>query len=168
MLVALRAGAPLSPAERDIHDAGQVSILRELHDRLDAAVAAAYGWPVDLNDSEVLTRLVTLNAERRAEEEAGLVRWLRREYQAPEETGRRATQSSLVIEETTVVEALPWPKRIPDQYVTLRAALAGHPATPTELTRRFVRAPRTRMKEMLEALVAMGQARQVGDGRYVS
>jgi hypothetical protein len=42
-LEALRANRKLSDAERDIHDAGQVSILREYHDKLDEAVAAAYG-----------------------------------------------------------------------------------------------------------------------------
>ena len=40
-----RAGATLAPAERDVHDAGQVSILHHLHTSLDEAVAAAYGWP---------------------------------------------------------------------------------------------------------------------------
>lgn len=43
VLEKLRAAQALSPAERDIHDAGHVSILRHLHDQLDAAVAAAYG-----------------------------------------------------------------------------------------------------------------------------
>lgn len=36
------------------------------HDRLDAAVAAAYGWPADLSDEEVLERLFALNQERAA------------------------------------------------------------------------------------------------------
>lgn len=34
------------------------------HKRLDAAVAAAYGWPADLSDDEVLERLFALNQER--------------------------------------------------------------------------------------------------------
>ena len=34
------------------------------HRVLDAAVAAAYGWPVDLSDDEVLARLLALNHER--------------------------------------------------------------------------------------------------------
>ena len=34
------------------------------HRTLDAAVAAAYGWPVDLNDEEVLRRLLALNQEQ--------------------------------------------------------------------------------------------------------
>jgi type II restriction/modification system DNA methylase subunit YeeA len=38
--------------------------LAHLHERLDAAVAAAYGWPVDLSDDEILARLFALNQER--------------------------------------------------------------------------------------------------------
>ncbi len=34
------------------------------HRRLDEAVAAAYGWPADLTDDEVLKRLLALNLER--------------------------------------------------------------------------------------------------------
>ncbi|MDQ5907924.1 MAG: hypothetical protein QG599_14 [Pseudomonadota bacterium] len=34
------------------------------HRTLDEAVAAAYGWPADLRDDEVLRRLLTLNRER--------------------------------------------------------------------------------------------------------
>jgi type II restriction/modification system DNA methylase subunit YeeA len=40
------------------------------HKKLDAAVAAAYGWPTDLGDEEILARLLKLNLER-AEEKAG-------------------------------------------------------------------------------------------------
>lgn len=36
------------------------------HQRLDAAVAAAYGWPEGLSDDEVLERLFALNQERAA------------------------------------------------------------------------------------------------------
>ena len=38
------------------------------HKKLDAAVAAAYGWPVDLSDEQILERLLALNLERAAEE----------------------------------------------------------------------------------------------------
>ena len=34
------------------------------HRALDEAVAAAYGWPVDLSDEDVLRRLLALNLER--------------------------------------------------------------------------------------------------------
>ena len=38
------------------------------HKRLDAAVATAYGWPVDLSDEAILEKLLALNLERAAEE----------------------------------------------------------------------------------------------------
>lgn len=34
------------------------------HKKLDAAVATAYGWPADLPDEEILTRLLALNLAR--------------------------------------------------------------------------------------------------------
>jgi hypothetical protein len=36
------------------------------HRRLDEAVFAAYGWPADLADDEILSRLLALNLERAA------------------------------------------------------------------------------------------------------
>jgi type II restriction/modification system DNA methylase subunit YeeA len=38
--------------------------LDNAHRKLDAAVFAAYGWPVDLSDDEILSRLLALNLER--------------------------------------------------------------------------------------------------------
>ena len=38
--------------------------LVNVHERLDAAVAAAYGWDADLSDEQVLERLLALNLER--------------------------------------------------------------------------------------------------------
>ena len=44
VLAQLRRGEPLGPKEKQIHEQGLVSVLRQLHDELDAAVLAAYGW----------------------------------------------------------------------------------------------------------------------------
>ncbi len=38
------------------------------HKKLDAAVAAAYGWPADLSDDQILEKLLALNLERAAGE----------------------------------------------------------------------------------------------------
>jgi hypothetical protein len=38
------------------------------HKKLDAAVAAAYGWPADLTDEQILEKLLALNLARAAEE----------------------------------------------------------------------------------------------------
>jgi hypothetical protein len=86
VLERLKSGArpaDLDVKERRIFDDGLVLIMKELHDRLDAAVADAYGWPVDLSEEEVLANLVALNKERAKEEKRGLVRWLRPDYQIP-------------------------------------------------------------------------------------
>ena len=170
VLEALRDGRALSPAERDLLDAGQVATLRHLHDELDAAVAAAYGWPADLPAPEIVARVVALNRERRAEEAAGEVRWLRPDYQAPAEDRRRAAQPAFDIAEADGLA--PWPKAVPDQYVALRRALAsrtllsGAPAAPAELARQFSGVRPAKLAPMLQALAALGQARDAGGGRY--
>ncbi len=47
--------------------------LRHLHEQLDAAVLAAYGWPEDIADGDLLARLLKLNQERSAAEAPLLV-----------------------------------------------------------------------------------------------
>ena len=47
------------------------SWLDNLHSPLDEAVAAAYGWPVELPDDEVLRRLLALNQAQAADARAG-------------------------------------------------------------------------------------------------
>lgn len=75
--------SPLTAEEQRILDQGLILILKELHQRLDAAVTRAYGWPAGLSDQDVLLRLVALNQSRAAEERRGMVRWLRPDYQIP-------------------------------------------------------------------------------------
>lgn len=86
VLERVRAGvAPdaLEPVERRTFDDGLVLIMKELHEKLDAAVAEAYGWPVDLAEDAIVARLVALNKERANEEARGVVHWMRPEYQVP-------------------------------------------------------------------------------------
>jgi hypothetical protein len=84
----VRSGAELSPGREAEVVKARARIVAKLHDDLDQAVADAYGWGEEwrrapLPPGEIVARLVKLNAERRAEEEAGHVRWLRPDYQAP-------------------------------------------------------------------------------------
>ena len=74
--------ADFSPKDKQIHDRGLVSILKQLHDELDAAVFDAYGWPPTLTDDQLLEKLVALNHKRHAEEQGGLIRYLRPDFQA--------------------------------------------------------------------------------------
>src|SRR5690606_21758576 len=48
VLEKLRAGEVLTAKDKSVHEKGLVSVLKYLHDELDAAVAEAYGWPADL------------------------------------------------------------------------------------------------------------------------
>ncbi len=45
--------------------------LANAHAVLDAAVAAAYGWPADLDDAAILERLLALNLQRSAQSQEG-------------------------------------------------------------------------------------------------
>jgi len=128
VLEKLRSGEPLTAKEKTIHEQGLVSVLRELHDELDRAVFAAYGWD-DLAEQlvgkpgattplpdkseaqaeaeeELLRRLVALNAERAAEEARGLVRWLRPEYQNPS-AAVAPEQREAELDDTTDFESAP-------------------------------------------------------------
>jgi hypothetical protein len=95
VLEKLRSGEALSAKDKVMHEQGLVSVLRTLHDELDAAVLQAYGW-ADLGlapqdeaaraawTDALLHRLVDLNTRRAAEEAQGTVRWLRPEFQNPD------------------------------------------------------------------------------------
>jgi len=79
----VRSGVPISSeGEREVVGA-RARIVAKLHEELDKAVAEAYGWPHDLAPAEIVARLVALNAQRKTEEEAGNIRWLRPDYQIP-------------------------------------------------------------------------------------
>ncbi|MEO7932229.1 MAG: DNA methyltransferase [Chthoniobacterales bacterium] len=168
VLEALRAGRALTAKEQIIHDQGLVSILRQLHDELDAAVAAAYGWPANLLDAEILTRLVALNAERAAEEADGQIRWLRPEYQAPKgattQTGLAITTAAVATAKTKVGKT-PWPKPLAERVQAVERALqlAAAPVTAAQLSKHFLRAKPEDLAEILETLATLGRAHRTGE-----
>jgi hypothetical protein len=172
VLERLRVGEPLNERERATHEQGLVSVLRQIHDELDAAVAVAYGWPHALPDEEILERLVQLNAERAAEERRGLVRWLRPEYQRPAAGVAAGFDEGF---ETAAPAAArekkqEWPRTLPEQARALRHMLAAQPGvvTPEQLARKFMRARVERITELLQTLVSLGQAREVEAGRFAA
>jgi hypothetical protein len=167
VLEKLRAGEALSPKEKQIHDAGLVSVLRQLHDDLDAAVFASYGWPATLTDAEILERVVALNAERAKEEASGLVRWLRPDYQNPK--GAQAHQAALVIPTLNPQPSalnprrkLPWPKTMAERVKAVNGALAlvKQPVTAADVAKGFARVKAEDVGEILETLCTMGHARR--------
>lgn len=146
---------PLSEAERDVHRAGLVSVLKEVHDDIDRAVLTAYGWEdlipelvgkpgatlpsahkaeaQERAEAELLSRLVALNQERVAEEKRGVVRWLRPEYQIPK-LGVKAPKPKdehvgiLDIDLPATAERPKWPSDGLEQIRLVRDLLAKAPA----------------------------------------
>ena len=135
VLEALRAERPLTPNEKAIHDKGLITVLKTLHDELDAAMFDAYGWPHGLDDDQILERLVALNAERTAEEATGVVRWLRPEYQAKDAQAAAPTpeeQTDLIPspEAATITPAsrpIVWPKTMQERLAVVRTCVASDP-----------------------------------------
>ena len=154
MLEKLRSGKPLTAKEKQIHDQGLVTVLRQIHDELDAAVLEAYGWS-DLSRSVgvsptleekkcvrdahtpcdvLLTRLGALNHQRAAEEKRGLIRYLRPDYQNPSSAAPQPIQTTLAGTETMdhsksniQNSTLPsWPDRLPDQVAILRKLIGAY------------------------------------------
>lgn len=171
VLEKVRAGEPLSAKDRIIHDQGLVSVLKQLHDELDAAVFDAYGWPHDLTDEQILERLVALNAERAEEERRGIIRWLRPEFQNP--AGAAAVQATAGFEAETPAAAAaadeqirPWPKALPAQIASVREVVfrnASESWTAERAARAFKGAKRTQVEIVLESLSALGLLVTIGD-----
>jgi hypothetical protein len=170
VLEKLRAGT--KPDELDVDDRrtfddGLVLILKELHDKLDIAVADAYGWPADLSDDDILARLVALNEERAAEEKRGLVRWLRPDYQIPrfakgaDKQAAKEEGAQVAAELIAPVEQKPsFPTGAVEQTAAVFAALAAAsgPLDAKALAALFKRTKTTDKKvgEVLASLARLG------------
>jgi len=197
VLEKLRREEPLTDKEKEIHEQGLVSVLRELHDDLDRAVFHAYGWddlaeklvgrpgattpwpekPEDQLEAEeeLLQRLVDLNHQRAAEEAKGKIRWLRPDYQAPEET---AQQGELATDESEdpdtrrpgpdpgPAKKLPWPKTLQAQIRAVRDQLAAGPMDAPTLATRFKRKPEKSVTQVLDALTDLGMVGQDDSDQY--
>ncbi|WP_145348953.1 class I SAM-dependent DNA methyltransferase [Rosistilla ulvae] len=174
VLEKLRSGEKLTAKEQAIHEQGLVSVLKQIHDDLDAAVFDAYGWPHDLEDEEILQRLVDLNLERAEEESRGIIRWLRPEFQNPD----GATQTAFSGDDgkakpakkaaTVKIKKQPWPKTLPGRMVAIQSALHQHavPAAPDKIAAYYTRANKADVAELLETLAAVGNVRKLDDGRF--
>lgn len=182
VLEKLRAGEPLTPKEREIHEQGLVSVLKQIHDDLDAAVLEAYGWIPDLEgpfpladrmaeknahaeaiQQEILTRLVTLNHERAAEEQRGHIRYLRPDYQASGTVTNASQQSEIGLTgeddddtpETAPAAQLDWPADLPAQVTTLRRLLPTHGPDAERLSACFGRKSQKRSDQITAILATL-------------
>ena len=169
----LRAGEPLTAKDQIAHQLGLASVVLSLHQQLDAAVAEAYGWPVDLPDAEILTRLVRLNHERAREEQNGLVRYLRPSYQAPDQAQAtiQMPAATTVVNDTAIAAApLPWATELAQQMQAVREAVqqAGQPLTPAQVAARFQRIKPQKVQPLLDTLAALSLLRLTEEGTYAS
>jgi hypothetical protein len=167
-----RAGETLNEDEHEIHEKGLVGVLREIHDDLDAAVARAYGWEPGLPEDEILQRLVDLNAKRKAEEEQGKVRWLRPEYQAPEEVAQQS-EMDLDIDlpdDADVLEPMSWPSELKERAQAIRLVMeqSTGPLTVEKVAQHFHRARRKDVRGLLETLDALGLVEKAGDDVFAA
>ena len=184
------SGGTLAPKDRDIAERGCVSLIRQYHDEIDAAVAAAYGWSdllvedkgspstgsgravwVDGADEIILERLVALNKERAAEEARGLVRWLRPDYQLPGYVAPKEQVAMPLGEaEKPSAEILEWPAKLPEQVVAVASLVerAGKPVAANDVARSFKGKRAGSIAPVLDALAGMGRLRKLEDGRYAA
>lgn len=166
----------LAPEEEDQARRARVYILQHLHQRLDAAVAEAYGWPADLGEQEILGRLVALNQARRAEEAKGKVRWLRPDFQISRfgrpGDHRPTGELDLGLPSLPAGTSLPiWPKDRDSQPFEVESAVRdlGEDVTAAQLARVFKGGGKRlepRVNQILLTLATYGRIRRTGDGRY--
>ena len=169
VLERLRDNEQFTVEDHAIYEMGLIEILRQLHDELDEAVFAAYGWTPGIPAEQILANVVALNAQRRAEEASGIVRWLRPEFQAPNAPAIQQTLGGLIPGEVPAAarRKQPWPETLTDQFRAIKDALRATPfQTPQQIASGFKPASRTRVQEILQTLTALGQTRQVED-RYL-
>jgi SAM-dependent methyltransferase len=138
------------------------------------------------DEQTLLAHLVALNAERAAEEAAGTIRWLRPEFQNPQAAqaaiGLESGGSGRRNQKSDAAPSLPaparaptqnaWPPTLPDQLAAVARILADTPTAQTEaqLAANFTGKGRwkSRLPDILAALEALGRARRVEDGRWMS
>ena len=206
VLEKLKTGEPLNAKEKVIHEHGLVAVLKTLHDELDRAVLDAYGWgdlapllevvngnsapgasstPATRDDCKralddaLLERLVALNAERAAEEQRGVIRWLRPEFQISA-SGQPQTQPAEQLEIDTGEEVpvaakpgerRPWPATLPAQVKAVAEVLtaARAPLADDAIAACFTGrgAWKKRLPQIIDTLVAVGRVRRRKDGLAV-
>ncbi|TGQ43692.1 MULTISPECIES: DNA methyltransferase [unclassified Mesorhizobium] len=171
VLEAVQTGAALTHKDQDIRSRSRVLILRELHDRLDAAVAKSFGWKADLDAEQILDGLVRLNEVRAAEERGGFMKWLRPEYQIDKigPLAHRGDRIQAILSTKIRVKRAAFPAARLDQarVVLDLMARAKAPLSPEEIALTFTSSDETvaEVRDVLQSLVRLGQAESYDKGR---
>jgi hypothetical protein len=151
----LPSSPALLPQERGVNSSSLVPLLPQEKGLGDEGLSV---------DEVILDRLVTLNAQRAEEERNGLVRWLRPDYQAPQETQVQQTLEGITAPDEPIpvvqIEQLPFPKSFKDQLSAIRDLLRTHGGewTATQIIAQFKNATRQKraILESLESLEDLG------------
>lgn len=196
VLEKLRAGTALTAKDKTLHQHGLVGVLQSLHDELDAAVLAAYGWSdlrLPADSDRLLERLVALNARRAAEEANGRVRWLRPDFQTgatqaepPEQSGielpepgptpakvaRKSIKAKADRSGQASVKAQPWPGDLLAQVQAVADVLAraGGALDLDAIAAHFSARGRwrERLPSILDTLAALGRVHAQDGGLWVN
>jgi hypothetical protein len=162
----LRAGQPLTAKEQATHEQGLAAVVLSLHQQLDAAVAEAYGWPIDLSEADILIRLVQLNHQCQQEEATGTIRYLRPAYQAPgqqQSTLALPQEAAGAASTATETGPQPWPTALAQQMQAVRAVVqqAPTPLGAAQVAARFRGSSVKKVQPLLDTLALMSLVRFV-------
>ena len=148
---------------------------------------AAYGLEANASTDDILGHLVQLNTQRAAEEAKGRVRWLRPEFQNPQNPlskpellaheqkaleGDFDTEKSLLkAQQAKPAQQTPWPPTLPEQVRVIAEALAASsaPLTLQALEAQFKGrgAWKKGLPLLLQTLEVIGRAQRVGQDSSV-
>ena len=165
----------------------RVAQLAEQIDQQRKRVLAGYGMPASSTTDDILAHLVQLNTQRAAEDAQGRMRWLRPDFQNPQNSVQKqellaqeekAPEADLDSEkplskpEQTKPQQLPWHATLPEQVRAVAAVLAASPAPLTlpSIESRFKgRGPwKKGLPALLQTLEALGRAQAVPTGGEVA
>ena len=168
----LRSHERLTDQEQLIDQQGLASVVLTLHLQLDAAISEAYGWPNDLSDSEILTRLVNLNKLRSSEEQAGHIKYLRPDYQSPgKQISMKMGEIPLIeIDNSKSFTQYEWPKELAQQLQAIRDLVqqSERPLSASQVAGQFRRAKVEKVQPLLATLAALALLRITPDGNYAT
>lgn len=165
-----RAGEALSASDQRMFDRGRIGLIHHLHTRIDACVASAYGWAEVMSDVMIQEKLLALHHERAAEEERGLVRHLRPDFQRRRQTFVPPTQFEVDFKRTTVRPQMPQSPEGMAAVLLRTLRSAGRPVEPSALMKGFdIRRRRTaeaRIEETLSILAVAGSVQKTDAGWF--
>jgi Fe2+ or Zn2+ uptake regulation protein len=167
----LNQGGELTAKEDDIKIRGQVLIIKELHEQIDALVFRTYGWSASLTDEQIIEQFVRLNLRRSAEEKRGFIRWLRPTYQIDRlgALAHRVDRVQTISAHIKSTSRTKFPTEPKDQAARILRFLrtAQTPLTAEEIASSFMDKERVLedVQDILKSLNRLGEAKSFDSGK---